>query len=129
MADSSSTLPEALQDFIRHCAQPTFHVDYTKYTTRKIVKQALSDILEPIKPGRFLLESRPISKNDKVETVEQDEEEQTSEVEEEGDFDPALQRQIRDRQERGKEEEEDDDDDDGDSDHGGYGEAYGEVHH
>jgi hypothetical protein len=69
-----------------------------------MVEQALSDILEPIKPGRFLLETQYISRKNKVESVEQDEEEQTSEVEEEGNFDPALQRHI--REEQGKEEEE-----------------------
>jgi hypothetical protein len=152
MADNSSTLPDALQDFLRHCAQSTLQVDSIKPTTQKIVKQALSDILEPIKPGRFLLETQFISRKNKVETVGQDEEEQTSEVEEEGNFDPAIQRHIREGQEKGEEEEEEEeeeeqeeqeeeeeeeeedesnelDDDDDDSDRGEYGEAYVEVNH
>jgi hypothetical protein len=76
MADNSSTLPDALQDFLRYCAQPSLQLDSIKPTTQKIVKQALIDILEPIKPGRFLLETRSISRKNKVETAEQDEEEE-----------------------------------------------------
>src|SRR5271163_1845212 len=108
MADNSSTLPDALQDFLRHCAQSTLQTDSIKSATQKIVKQALSDILEPIKPGRFLLETQSISRKNRVETVEQDEEEQTPEVEVEEDrnFDSALQRQIREGQEKEEEEEE-----------------------
>lgn len=94
MADNSSTMPDALQDFLRHCAQSTLQLDSIKHNTQKIVKQALSDILEPIKPGRFLLENRSITRKNTVKLVEQDEEEQKSEDEQEEDFDSALHSQV-----------------------------------
>lgn len=54
--ESDSNLSDSLKDFIDHCTQFKVELDAMKEGTENIINQAYVDLIDPIRPARFLLE-------------------------------------------------------------------------